>query len=800
MDRSQASEEQAARLITVRGRVQGVGFRPFLFRLAEAFHIQGTAQNNMDGIRMEAEGTEENLERLIRSIREDAPRLSRVEDVSVVPVKQQGYMDFRIIESSREGASSLVIPVDSAVCPQCLAEMSDPENRRYRYPFITCTDCGPRYTIIRELPYDRPYTSMSGFPMCVRCTEEYNNVRDRRHHAQPIACPDCGPALSLYRADRSNLDTGGASSAAGGSTESAGSANVKAPSLALGDAAVLRTIELLQQGAIVAIKGLGGYHLACDAANEEAVSRLRQRKRRPTRPLAVMAAGMADCLQACFLSGGEQELLASPEAPIVIARKRGSGLLAESVAPGMTTIGLMLPYTPLHHLLMEGLPYLVMTSANPSGKPILYKDEEALPYLSGIADYILAHNREIFHPLDDSVVQLVDSRLDILRRSRGYAPDPAEAAMPVHNLAAYGGQQKNTFVLGRHRQLFAGPHIGDMEGMEVQEHWQQEYAHLTRWLGVQPHRLAVDLHPAYETGRIARESGVETVFVQHHHAHLVSCAADNGLPAGEDVYGIILDGTGYGTDGALWGFEVLSGSAQRYNRLGHLRYTPLPGGEAAIRQPWRNAAAMLMHLLPGEGEMLAAELFSCKRQELGTIARMVQQGLNSPLAGTCGRLFDAVSAILGLVMVSGYDGEAAIRLSELAAFTEESPDSIPVYPYEIRYDGSCMELDMKKALRGIVMDRLGGMPAEVLAVRFHETLARAAAELLGECRRQELVSTSTNKVMLSGGSFHNRYMAVRVAELLSRQGLEPYLHRRFPAGDGGLALGQLVVAAYGAQG
>lgn len=786
MDRSQACGEQEARLITVKGRVQGVGFRPFLFRLAETFCIRGTVQNNMDGIRMEAEGTKENLEGLIHAIRSEAPRLSRVEQIESQPAPFKGYPRFEIVESSREGASALVIPVDSAVCPECLAEMADPADRRYRYPFITCTQCGPRYTIIRELPYDRPYTSMSCFPMCERCRREYENVRDRRHHAQPIACPDCGPKLSLYamaeEEDAAGL-TGGADSQSAGDRL-----------LSEGDRAVRDCGFLLRQGAIVAVKGLGGYHLACDAANDEAVRRLRQRKKRPTRPLAVMAANLRQGGEIASITAEEEKLLSSPEAPIVIVRKRRNSPLAANVAPGMATVGVMLPYTPLHHLLLEEIPLIVMTSANPSGQPILYRDDEAFAYLSGIADYVLAHNREIFHPLDDSVMQVSSGRTEFLRRSRGFVPDPVHAPAPVHNIAAFGGQEKNTFALGRHEQLFMGPHIGDMEGVETQLHWKREYGHLTEWLGVKPRRIAADLHPQYETGRFARESGADTVYVQHHHAHLISCAADNGLPLDEEMYGIILDGTGYGPDGAAWGFEVLSGSAKGYKRLGHLRYTPLPGGEAAVRQPWRNAAGMLLALFPEEGLAWARELFPDRRRELDVISRMVQSKLNSPLAGTCGRLFDAVSAILGLTLQSHYGGEAAIRLSELAAFAEAQGRGMLPYSYEISGKDGCLELDMTKTLRSIVQDRLAGRDLQEIAVRFHETVAHAAVELL-TASAADGAEQAGRRVMLSGGSFHNRYLSAAVTALLEQKGFRPYTHQSLPSGDGGLAFGQLIVAA-----
>lgn len=792
-----AATGRMAMLVTVTGRVQGVGFRPFLFGLAERYAVNGTVQNNMDGIRMEAEGTREALQELLAAIRREAPRLARVDEIRAVPLPVEGRTGFRIAESSRKGTSSLVVPVDAGICPDCLAEMKDPANRRYRYPFITCTQCGPRYTIIRGLPYDRPFTSMSGFPMCAACRAEYGDVTDRRHHAQPIACPECGPRLTLYAMEEAAPmgESAGAWAGSAGSGAEAGRTV-----LAEADEAVQLCVRLLRQGAIVAVKGIGGYHLACDAASGEAVARLRERKRRPTRPLAVMAADVETARQAAVLGSRELRLLASPEAPIVVARKAEAWPLAEGVAPGMATVGLMLPYTPLHVLLTEELPFLVMTSANPSGQPILYRDDEAFTYLGGIADYVLAHNRDILHPLDDSVVQVVDGQTDILRRSRGYAPDPLVLPIDLTGIAGLGGQQKNTFALGRGSQLFIGPHIGDMDSVETQEHWKKELAHFIKLLGAEPQQTAADLHPGYETGRLSREMGLEAIYVQHHHAHLVSCMADNGLQPEEEVYGLILDGTGYGPDGCIWGFEALAGSAAGWRRLGHLRYTPLPGGEKAVREPWRNAVGMLTALFPEQALSWGERLFPGKHRELPVIARMAAAGMNSPQAGTCGRLFDAVSAILGLVTVSGYDGEAAIRLSELAAFAGEV-NCLP-FGYTVRDMGGehPLELDMSQTVHHVVEERLAGLSAADIALRFHETVAQAAVELLLRAVEKDgrtgPASTLASKVMLSGGSFHNPYLATRIPALLRSRGLEPYRHRLVPSGDGGLSLGQLVVAAF----
>lgn len=786
MDRTGVPSDAEAVFVTITGRVQGVGFRPYLHRLAEEFGIKGTVQNNMDGVKLRAEGTKAAVRHFLEALPQRPPRLARIDRIGVQPTEWRGYASFDIIESERQGASSLVIPVDTAVCPECLAEMNDPADPRYRYPFINCTQCGPRYTIIRELPYDRPYTSMAEFPMCPACREQYENVRDRRHHAQPIACAACGPSVTLY--------------------DAAGRA------VASRDEAVQRTKELLRSGAIVAVKGLGGYHLACDAANAEAVRRLRRRKNRPRRPLAIMARDLAAVERICHVSAAERELLSSPEAPIVVLRRReGAGergrraepggaagelLPFAELAPQMRTLGVMLPYAPLHHLLLEGdgLPYAVMTSANPSGLPLLYRDEEAFSYLRPIADYVLANNRPILHPLDDSVVQVKEGAVDFFRRARGYVPEPLATAHPVHRVVSLGGQQKNTFAFGRGKQVIIGPHIGDMAHLEVERHWLWEYGHLAKWTGVIPRAVAMDLHPGYETtemlSRLGAAAAVQVVRVQHHHAHLVSCMEDNGVT--DCCYGIILDGTGYGEDGCIWGFELLYGDAAGYARLAHLRCTPLPGGEACIRQPWRTGAAMLLHLLPESGEVLARSLFPAHAADVPVLAAMLKSGVNAPLAGTCGRLFDAVSSLLGLCETSTYDGEAAVVLSELAAFYQGDPP--PPYPYAIGgTDSKLLEIDFTGMLAAIAAERLEGVPAADIAVRFHETVAEAAvrALLLAHAKRPE----RNRRVALSGGSFHNRYLTRRIKSKLEGAGFAALLHRRVPCNDGGLSLGQLIVAA-----
>lgn len=764
MDKTSLQAKSRAIKITVKGRVQGVGFRPFVFQLASFYKINGTVQNNMDGVKIYAEGSSESIKGFVSDIQCNAPRLSRIDRVVVSEAVPIGANTFTIIPSERDGKSSLVIPIDSAVCPDCLREMRDPNNFRYQYPFINCTQCGPRYTIIESLPYDRPYTVMKDFTMCEACEQEYHDPLNRRHHAQPIACDKCGPKVELIsmngRVMGENLD------------------------------AIKLAVEQIHQGKIVAIKGLGGYHLACNAFNEDAVQTLRRRKKRPNRPLAVMADSMNTVRKICEISSIEEKILQSPEAPIVVVKKNVGMDLAESLAPRMKTLGVMLPYTPLHHQLFdEGkVSVLVMTSANPSGLPMLYKDEDAFSYLDGIADFVLTNNRPILHPLDDSVVQLVEGKLSFLRRSRGYVPDPIETEKDVHGVVALGPQQKNTFALGRHGQIFLGPHIGDMENLEMVEHYEQEYAHLMRWMGIEAEAIAVDMHPGYMTTQMAQSMNGRIIPVQHHHAHLVSCMEDNNLT--ESVLGIILDGTGVGEDGHVWGFEFLYGNGETYKRLGHLQYTHLPGNEKAIKEPWRNAAAMLIDYLGEEGCNLAKNLFPNREYEIDILKSMIASGVNSPLAGTCGRLFDAVSAILGICDISTYDGEAAVKLSELM-ITEHSEGP---YPYEITFSEDGLEtISFEQVLLELSNEKLMGVEVEKLVHRFHETIVTVCVEMITKISERN--PTFNKNVVLSGGSFHNRYLVTEISRRLTLLKYNVYKHERVPCNDGGISLGQLIVAA-----
>lgn len=752
--------------IAVMGRVQGVGFRPFVFQLAQTYQLKGTVQNNMDGVKIQIEGEGKKVQEFLTDLEQKAPRLAKIDQVIVKEDKMQYFTDFTIIESERSGKSMLVIPIDSAVCDDCLKEMNDPADFRYQYPFINCTQCGPRYTIIEELPYDRPYTTMKGFPMCPDCRREYEDPMNRRHHAQPIACPKCGPKVQLLNKQGTKMD-------------------VEHP--------IQEAVKLLKGGQIIAVKGIGGYHLCCDARNDQAVQTLRKRKKRPLKPLAIMAGSLSVINDIAFVSEVEENQLKSPESPIVVLRKKATDRLSSNIAPGMSTVGVMLPYTPLHHLLFNDpeLSCLVMTSANPSGMPMLYQNQDSLAYLNGIVDYYLEHNREILHPVDDSVIQINGEKLDFLRRSRGYVPDPFSTAYDVTGIIAFGGQQKTTFTIGRNKQIFIGPHIGDLENLETLIHYKKELDHLLKWIDTPKQVAVIDAHPGYQVRNLVKAYDFDVVMeVQHHHAHMAACLDEHHIDG--QAFGIILDGTGYGLDGNIWGFEVFYGDAEHVTRMAHLHYTPLPGGEKCIREPWRNAAAMLMSLHGEEGKDLAKQIFSNKTYELDILQRMMATNTNTVQAGTCGRLFDAVSALCGVTLLSSYDGEAAIRLAELADQWNDRSDR-GTYDYELYWDQHLLTFDFSKMIKEIAQDVLAGTETARISTRFHETLVKAIVSAL--IKLHDAHPNTEKTVVLSGGSFHNRFLRNRISVELAERGFKVYSPEKVPCNDGGLSYGQLVIAA-----
>ncbi len=759
------------REISVRGIVQGVGFRPFVYALARRHGLSGLVRNDAEGVHIEAEGPPEELELFLREIREEAPPLAVVEAVGWRPLAVLGERGFRI-EESREGVRlrALISP-DVATCEECLAEMLDPADRRYRYPFTNCTNCGPRFTITRQVPYDRATTTMASFEMCPECRREYDDPSDRRFHAQPNACPVCGPRVRL-------LD---------GRLGRELSVRPEDP--------VGRAAQMLRGRAILAIKGLGGYHLACDPFDARAVGKLRGRKVRQDKPFALMARDLEQARELCRVSLEEGALLASPARPIVLLERREGDGVAEEVAPRQKTLGVMLAYAPLHHLLLRdaGIP-LVMTSGNRSDEPIAYRDGEALELLGDIADYFLVHDRPIHMRCDDSVARVVGGQPYPIRRSRGYAPAPLRLAEDLgrHTLAC-GGELKNTFGVAKDRHIFLSHHIGDLKNYETLRSFREGVEHYCRLFDVRPELIAYDLHPEYLSTKYARDledAGLPAVGVQHHHAHVASCLADNERPGEERVVGVALDGTGYGTDGAVWGGEFFEGSVREgFARRAYLEYAPMPGGTAAIREPWRVALAHLITLY-GDDETLRLPLTLVRRageQNVRLISRLVEHGLNTPPTSSAGRLFDAVAALVGVPgsVRTTYEGQAAVEL-ELAAAGFASRG----YPFRLRSEGEGWVVETRSIVGEVVEDLLAGRDAAEISARFHRTMAEV---VVAGCERIRETG-GASAVALSGGTFQNGLLMEQVVELLTGKGFTVYRHRRVPANDGGLALGQAVLA------
>jgi hydrogenase maturation protein HypF len=747
---------RARRRVRVEGTVQGVGFRPYVFRLAAEHDLAGWVGNDERGVVIEIEGDAAAVEAFLRRLPAEAPPLAAVERVSAEQLEAEGSDGFAIVESSHGGEPQALVTPDSATCPDCLRELFDPADRRHRYPFINCTNCGPRFTIVRGVPYDRPLTTMAGFTMCAACQAEYDDPADRRFHAQPNACPDCGPALSVDGAD-DPLEA---------------------------------AVAALAEGRIVAVKSLGGYHLACCADDERAVAALRSRKRREDKPFALMAADLEQVRSLVTVDPVEEELLQDPRRPILIARRRPGAPVAPSVAPASADLGVMLPYTPLHHLLLSdvGRP-LVMTSGNVSDEPIAYEDDEAERRLSDIADLFLVHDRPIHMRTDDSVLRSAGSGLApvLLRRARGYVPDsidlPLEAGRPV---LACGAELKSTFCLVKGRRAWVSHHIGDLENWETLRSFREGIEHFERLFAVAPELVAHDLHPDYLSTKDALErESVAHVGVQHHHAHLAACLAEHG-ETGRAV-GAIFDGTGYGEDGTVWGGELLTGDLGGFERSGMLWPVRLPGGAQAIREPWRMACSWLVAVADGESApelpaVLAAEVDPSRWRE---VAALAQSGTASPLTSSVGRLFDAVAALCGLRARVNYEGQAAAELEAVA-----DPAVRDGYPLPL-LSGDSLVLDARETIRAVAHDVRAGATPALVSARFHQGLTDATAlACVQVAERQGL-----DRVVLSGGAFQNRLLLESTADRLMAAGLRVLLPERLPPNDGGISYGQAAVAA-----
>jgi hydrogenase maturation protein HypF len=764
--------------VRVTGTVQGVGFRPYVYRLASDLGLAGFVFNDSHGVLLEAEGARGAVEALLARLGPDAPPLAVVEEVRSEECEPRGELGFAILESPHDGAAEAPVTPDAAICEECLGELFDPADRRFRYPFINCTNCGPRFTIVRGIPYDRPLTTMAAFQMCPRCLAEYSDPADRRFHAQPNACPDCGPSLALLQPDGRLAPTGEARDAL--------------------SAAVLA----LRAGQIAAVKGIGGYHLACRADDELAVAELRARKHREDRPFALMVSSLEQAETLVRLGGYERALLSGPERPIVLAPRREGAPVAPSVAPAVPELGVMLAYSPLHHLLLrDSSAPLVMTSGNVSDEPIAYRDEDALARLAAIADLLLVHDRPIETRTDDSVMRVVatsaEPRRIFVRRSRGYVP----ASLPLTPAAgravlACGAELKNTFCLAKGGRAWVSHHIGDLENYETLVSFTEGIAHFERLFELEPEVLAHDLHPEYMSTKYALErEGVELVGVQHHHAHLAACLAEHGVT--DRAVGAIFDGTGYGTDGTVWGGELLAGDLRDFRRVGMLYPVRLPGGASAIREPWRMACAWLAAACEQRADARGEECPAppplpsplrglVQERAWRQVARLARGGPNSPLTTSMGRLFDAVAAICGVRASVNYEGQAAVELEAACAAGAEGRYEIAV----VENAGSIV-LDPREAVRALAADVEAGEPVGVIASSFHSAVSSATVRA---CTRAA-AAEGTERVVLSGGSFQNRRLLQAVSSGLTDAGLRVLVPAQLPVGDGGIAYGQAAVAA-----
>ena len=746
--------------ILISGVVQGVGFRPFVFRLARKYGLKGWVRNTGEGVEIAAWGKE--LSSFLTALEKEAPPLARITSMKVFPLEGQSPQEFSVAES-QPGPRQTYIPFDVATCEACLAEIFDPADRRYGYPFTNCTNCGPRYSVILDLPYDREKTTMAPFKLCPDCLQEYLNPEDRRFHAEPNACPRCGPRLWV-------VDSQGRSLAV--------------------DNPLDFVARRLFEGAIVALKGLGGFQLAVSAQDEAAVIKLRARKHRPAKPLAIMVRDLSRVKKVACLDPGEEEVLVSPRRPIVLLKKKDPFPLAPSLAPGIDLIGVMLPYTPLHHLLLKkGPAYLVMTSGNLSDEPIARTNEEALERLASIADFFLLHDREIAVRVDDSVVRVMAGRPRLIRRARGYVPEPFRLPGPMTSTLATGAFLKNTFSLTREAEVFVSQHIGDLDSPQSLAFFEETLEHLLRLLDLSPRLVVSDLHPDYLSSQWARDygrrKGIRVISVQHHLAHALATLTERGLSL--PSLAVVLDGLGLGLDGAIWGGEVFWLEDRGFQRLAHLEYLPLPGGEAAIKSPWRMATSALYTAMGPEARDLPLRLFEVVTpQKWHFLTTMMEKGINSPPTSSAGRLFDAVAALLGLCYENLYEAQAAMMLEALAV-SQSRP-----YPFSLEKAGLPWRICLHPAIRDLVADILAGVPSEVIAGRFVATLAEAFSVVAAEFARRRGV----RQILLSGGCFQNRLLLEKTLLRLESLGLIPYAPENIPVNDGGISLGQAAYVYY----
>lgn len=738
--------------IRVYGIVQGVGFRPFVYRLAKEYNLNGWVLNTSSSVEIEIEGKEDDIKAFIRDLNERKPPLAVIEHIEIEDTDLNHFKDF-IIKESKEDLGYQLISPDIAVCSDCLRELFDPKDRRYRYPFINCTNCGPRFTIIRDIPYDRSNTTMDRFKMCQDCEKEYNDPMNRRFHAQPNACPVCGPKIWLEGIEA--------------------------------DDPIKETARLLKDGKIIAIKGLGGFHLACDATNDRVIRILRERKRRGYKPFAVMMKDIETIKEYCYLSPEEEDILTSPQAPIVLLRIKELKDISREVAPNNNYLGVMLPYTPLHHLLLREVSIpLVMTSGNLSEEPICQENEEALERLKGIADYFLLNDRDIYSRYDDSVIFFIEDRPQIIRRARGYAPSPIRLPLETRETLGCGGELKNTFCLTKERYAFVSQHIGDLENLETLEHFISTLELYKRLFRIEPEIIACDMHPDYLSTRYALsfEGRLPIVRVQHHHAHIVSCMVENNIIG--PVIGISLDGSGYGLDGAIWGGEILIADYTSFERKAHLEYLPMAGGEIAIKRPFRLAIGYLYSLFKEIPKL--PFLDEVPEEEIMIVKEQIDKNINTPLTSSMGRLFDAVSSMLNICKEASYEGQPAVEL-EMASREIETDEC---YRWDIDTNDDIFILKVKPMFEGII-EEIDKIPKELISAKFHNTIAMMLADVALLLKEK----TKIERVVLSGGCFQNRRLLKKILSLLAKRGFQVITHHYIPCNDGGISLGQAIVGS-----
>jgi hydrogenase maturation protein HypF len=755
--------------IQITGIIQGVGFRPFVYNLARRLNVLGWIRNTSSGVEIQVDGSPANLAQFIESLKSEAPPLARIDQIQVKNRPPDGFAQFEILHSEAIPGGFIPVSPDVGLCEDCLRELYDPEDRRYRYPFINCTNCGPRFTIIQDVPYDRPFTTMAHFPMCPECEQEYNDPMDRRFHAQPVACPACGPQIWL---------------------------EVGPQVLCRQEDAIELSRRMIKNGKILAIKGLGGFHLACDATNFEAVDALRWRKLRVDKPFALMMQDIATVRAYCQISVFEEMLLNSPARPIVLLKRKspddltGSRPIAPDVAPGHSSLGVMLPYTPLHYLLLEPAPgcspVFVMTSGNLSEEPIVYSNGEARERLEDLADAFLLHDREIQTRCDDSVVRSIQDQNYPVRRARGYAPNPILLSTDATSILAAGGELKNTFCLTRDRYAFLSHHIGELENYETMQAYETAIDHYERLFRIEPKAIAYDLHPDYLATRYAVEraarDNLPAFGFQHHHAHIAACLADNGLPIQKPVIGVAFDGTGYGLDGAIWGGEFLVSEGVRLERAFHLAYIPMPGGDVAVREPWRIGLAWLEQLgLPWSEELQPVRAVDNGYRSL--LQQQLRAKINTPLTSSMGRLFDAAASLAGVRQEINYEAQAAI---EFEAYVD--PDEETAYPIQIQEP----QLDPSPMFEALVRDVIRGEAIETISARFHNGVVKMVLSVCKALRKR----TGITAIALSGGVWQNMVLLRKTTAALEADGFTVYVHKQVPANDGGLALGQAVLAIH----